>query len=200
MPLVLLLPGRSLAAESVAGSWTVVQGSVAVTKAGAGGPQPARPGDAFAVGDLFETGDGARAQALLADDTVLNLSSGTSLRILHYAFDRASGRRTAVVKVLRGKARFVVSARKNSRFTVETDHAAVAATAADFVALVAPDATTVAALEGTVTVRNISKLVVADVDLWSNQTSVVQRGTVPSHPAPIAPQRRREYRRDARDF
>jgi len=196
----LLLPARLCAVEA-AGRWTVVQGRVAVTKAGAGGPRPARPGDAVAVGDFVETGQDGRAQALLADDTVMNLSSGTAVRILQYSFDPASGRRTAVVKISGGKARFVVSGRRNSRFTVESLQAVVAAAAAaDFVTLVAPDATTVGALDGSVKVRNLSQLVVSEVDLWSNQTTVVSGGTAPSHPAPIAPQQRKEYRRDAREF
>ena len=179
----------------------MVQGRVMITKVGAADPRFARQGDAVAVGDLFETGKDARAQALLTDGTVVNLSTGTAARILQYSFDPASTRRTAVVKLAGGKARFIVPARKNSRFTVESVQAAATATAAaDFVALVAPDATTVTALDGTVKVKNISDLVVGDVDLWSNQTTVVGARTAPAHPAPIVPQQRREYRRDARDF
>ena len=199
--LALLPPGRSLSADQVAGRWTVVQGRVTATQVGAGDPLPARAGGGLAVGELLETGKDGRAQAILADDTVINLSTGTSARILQYSFDPASGRRTAVVKVSGGKARFVVSARKNSRFAVETAQAAaVAAAAADFVTLALPDVTTVASLDGGVKVRNISHLVVADIELWPNQTTVVSSGTAPSHPAPLAPGQRREYRRDARDF
>jgi ferric-dicitrate binding protein FerR (iron transport regulator) len=179
----------------------VVQGRVAVTAAGAGGTRLARTGDTIAVGDLLETGEDARAQALLADDTVVNLSSGTSARILQYSFDPAGGRRTAVVKLLGGKARFIVSARKNSRFNIESAQAAVAAVAAaDFVVLATPDATTVAALDGGVRVKNASNLIVAACDLWPNQTTVVRVGAAPSHPAPIVPQQRKDYRKDARDF
>jgi len=201
LPCSLLLPGHSFSADGAVGKWTVVQGRVAVTAAGAGGTRLARTGDTIAVGDLLETGEDARAQALLADDTVVNLSSGTSARILQYSFDPAGGRRTAVVKLLGGKARFIVSARKSSRFNVESAQAAVAAVAAaDFVALAAPAATTVAALDGGVRVKNVSNLIVAEYELWSNQTTVVRSGAAPSRPAPIAPQQRKDYRKDARHF
>jgi len=198
--LALLLPERSLGADGAAGRWVVVQGRVTVAKPGTADPLPVRPGDTVAVGDLLQTAGDGRAQALLADGTVVNLSTGTSVRILQYSFTPESGRRTAVVKIIDGKVRFIVPAYRYSRFTVESAQATVAAGAADFVALVEAEATTVAALDGTLKVKNISNLIVSDTDLWSNQTTVVRSKTAPSHPAPIAPQQRKEFRRDARDF
>jgi ferric-dicitrate binding protein FerR (iron transport regulator) len=193
-----LLPAPAFAAAAAAGKWTAVQGRVDVTRVGAGAPRPARPGDAVAVGDLLAAGSGARAQALLADDTVVNLSPGAAIRILQYAFDPASGRRTAVVKVLDGRARFIVAARKNSRFSVESPQAAIAAAAADFVARVSPDETIVVVLDGSARVKNVSNLIVAEVELRANQSTGVTRKTAPSHPAQITTQQRKEYRDDAR--
>ena len=194
----LLLPASAFPAAGSAGTWTAVQGRVGVTTAGAAAPWPARTGDPIAVGDLLEASSDARAQLLLADDTVVHLSSGSAIRLLQYAFDPASGRRTAVVKVIDGKARFIVAARKNSRFNVESTQAAIAADAADFVALVSPGETTVVVLDGSARVKNISSLIVAEVELWANQSSGVRAKSAPSYPAQITQQQRKAYRNDAR--
>ena len=197
---LLLLPQRGYGAEVAAGRWTVVAGRVAVTKIGADAPRLAAVGDTIAVGDLLETGADARAQALLADQTVVNLSSGTSLRLLQYSWDAANNRRTAVVKLLAGKARFIVPAHKDSRFNVESAQAALATGAGDFVALAAPQETVVAVLEGSVRVKNVSTFLVEKVDVRANQTSAVKDKTAPSYPSALPPAERKAYRRDAQRF
>ena len=193
-----LLPTPSFCAVDVVGTWTAVEGRVGVTGAGTDAARLARTGDIVAVGDILEARNDARAQLLLTDDTVVSLSPGASIRILQYAFDPASGRRTAVVKVNGGKARFIVAARTDSRFNVECSQAAAAVTAADFVTLVSPGETTVVVLDGNARVKNISNLVVAEVELWANQSTTVRAKTPPSHPAQITQQQRKEYRNDAR--
>jgi ferric-dicitrate binding protein FerR (iron transport regulator) len=195
---VTLLPLPAVAAEGVAGRWLEVQGRVSVATVGADLPRLAHEGDVIAVGELLEVAAGARAQALLADDTVVSLSPGTAIRILQYAFDPAGGRRTAVVKVIAGAARFIVAARKNSRFNVESPQATIAIPAADLVTLVSPAETTVVVLDGSARVKNISSLIVAGVELLANQSTGVRPNAAPSHPAQITPQQRKDYRRDGR--
>lgn len=197
--LISILPAPASCAEGVAGRWTAVQGRVSVTRVGTEASRQARPEDALVVGDLLEAGADSRAQALLTDDSVVKLSPGTALRILQYSFEPASGRRTAVVKVVKGQVRLIVAARKNSRFNVESPQAGMAVAAADFVAMVSVAETTIAVLEGSVRVKNISNLVVSEIDLWSNQSTVVREKSAPDHPVQITPVQRRRYRNDARD-
>jgi ferric-dicitrate binding protein FerR (iron transport regulator) len=192
------LPAAAAGAPA-AGRWTLVQGRVAVAAAGGGVARAARAGEALAVGDQVEAGDDGRAQLLFADETVMNLAPGTSIRLLQYAFDPASGRRSAVVAVAAGQARFIVAARKSSRFNVETPHAAVAVTAAaDFVADLSPTLTTVAVLDGVASVKNVSKLIVPEIEVHPNESASVAAKAPPSPPGPLTPRQRKAYRTNAR--
>jgi ferric-dicitrate binding protein FerR (iron transport regulator) len=197
---LLLAPGAALASEGAAGRWTVVQGRVTVSRVGQETPVQASEGGAVAVGDLLETGKDGRAQALLADDTVVNLSSGTSLRILQYRWDAARDSRTAIVKVLGGKARFIVAGRAESLVSVETAQASISARAADFVTQLAPEETLVAVLDGGVSVKNGSALIVERVSVQANQASLVRSKAAPTDPASLTPQQRKAYHTDARHF
>jgi ferric-dicitrate binding protein FerR (iron transport regulator) len=196
---LLLLPAAA-AAEERAGRWTVVAGSVRIARVGEPAPRAAAKGGPLAVGDRVETGVDGHAQALLADNSVLNLSSNTSLSLLQYAWDPAADRRTAVAKVHAGQVRFVVGAHKESRFTVETPQASASARAADFVAVVDPTQTRVAVLDGGVSLKNIEKLIVEKVDLRPLQASTVGAGAAPTHPEPLLDQDRGRYRKDANVF
>jgi ferric-dicitrate binding protein FerR (iron transport regulator) len=195
-----LLPAAVAAAQGHAGKLTVVQGRVVVTRIGAETPGVAAQGAQIDVGDLLETGEDSRAQALLPDNTVLNVSTRTSVRILQYSWDPTQDRRTAVVKLQAGKVRFMVADRKDSRFAVETPEATVAAQVADFVAAASPGESRVAVLEGGVTLRSASKLIVEKVDLRTNQAAVVKSGAAPSYPVVVTAEERKGYRRDARVF
>lgn len=189
------------AAGEAAGKLTVVRGSVTVKRPGNEKLLPARAGDTLFVGDILKTGTESAARAVLTDDSSVTLSSATAVRINQYAFEAATGRRTAAAKVLDGKARFVVALQnRESFFRVETAHALIAAWAADFVAVVFPEETDVVVLDRGVSVKNISQLIVNEVDLESNQKTVVKSRTQPSRPAVVTSEERRKLIRDAKHF
>jgi ferric-dicitrate binding protein FerR (iron transport regulator) len=195
------LPDDALSAGEAAGKLALVYGSVAIQKTGVDKVLPARAGDTLFVGDLLKTTTDSGARAVLADDSSVTLSSGTAVRINQYSFEAGTKRRTAVVKVLNGRARFVVKQQhKDSLFKVETEHALIAAGTADFAIVASPGETAVNVLDGYLSVRNISYLTVGEVDLGPNQSSVVKSKVQPSRPAVITFEERRKFIRDAKHF
>lgn len=191
------LPNEALCAADVTGTLTLLYGPVTIRKVG-GKEMSAEVGYKLSVGEVLSTGEKAGAQLVLTDDSTIELSSGTTLRVNQYAFDPERNRRTAVIKVLAGKARFVVFRARNneSRFKVEAGHASIAAGVADFVADILPGETMVAVLDGSVNVKNKSNVTVGQVTLGSNQTTSVREKNPPSGPGIITHEQRRTYSKD----
>jgi len=196
------LPKEALSKEDHVGRLTVIDGSVTIRKTGAEKVFSASVGDNIFVGDVLNTNKGSRAQIVLTDDSSVNMSSGTALRVNQYAFEIENNRRTAIVKLLEGKARFVVYKQRNigSAFRVQTGHAEITAGSADFVAVVSPEETEVVVLDGGVSVKNVLYLTVGEIRVETNQKTVVKEKIQPSEPIVITSQQRRTYGKDAHHF
>ena len=190
------------AADSPVGKLTFVQGVVTIKKDGIENKIIARVGDSISSGNVLETRKNSRAQVVLTDDSVINLSSGAALRVNQYAFEKKNDRRTAIIKVLEGKARFIVYKQrsKESSFKVETSHALISAGTGDFIAEVSDKETEVAVLDGGVSVSNSFYLTVGKVWIGANQKIVVKEKTPPSGASVITSQQRRTYSKDANQF
>ncbi len=141
-----------------------------------------------------------RAQLVFTDDSLLNLSSDTALRVNQYIYEPEKNRRKAIVKILGGKTRFVIYRERSaeSAFYIATDKAAITANIADFVVTVLPSETEVAVLENSVSITNASYLTVGEIRLGINQKTSVKKGTPPSSPSVITPEQRREYIKSVR--
>lgn len=180
----------------------VAHGGVNLKKPGNEAARDARPGDAVFVGDILETHGEGRTQLLLTDESVITLSSGTAVRVNQYSFDAATNRRTAEVRVFKGKIRIVLYKERNneSSFNIVTDHALLSAADADFVVIVSEGETSLVVLYGGATVVNSSKFTVGAVSLGQNQLTVVRGKNPPSVPSVITEEQRRAYIRDANRF
>ena len=160
-----------------------------------------RAGETISVGDLLSTGPGSGVQLVMTDDSVIDLSSSTRLRVNQYSFDSSKERRTANIKVLEGMARFIVYKElRESRFMVETEAAQTSFSSSDLVVRTALDSTTIAVLHGSAVVRNALKFIIGDVNLSDNQVTVVKSKTPPSQPSIITAQQRRILLKDAKNF
>lgn len=199
---ILLLPVSNLAADAPVGKLVLVDGIVTIKKIGIENPVAAKEGDDISLTDVLRTGKNSMAQIVLTDDSVVNISSDTGLRVNQYIYDSVNNRRTAVVKVLNGKARFFIHKyrSRDSGFKVETDKALVTVNIADFVVTASPAETEVAVLDNEVSVKNISFLTVGVIRLIANQKTIVKEKTPPSQPSVITPQQRRAYSKDAHNF
>lgn len=196
-----VLTGFLSAAEGPAGKFTAVYGDVTCVRPGHAGTA-ARPGSGLQVGDLLRTGRDGRAQVVLADDSVVNLSPGSAVRVDQFALEGATNRRSAVVKVLEGTARVVVHRERSreSGFTVVTPHALVSFAYADLVVTASASGTTVAVLDGSAGVSSSSPLAIGRVRLGDNQGTTVREKVPPSDPFIISAQQRRKYSSDVRQF
>lgn len=197
---VFLFPADNPAADTTIGKLTIVQGTVTVKKPGVEKAVAVGEGDSISVGDVLQTGKNSRAQLVFTDDSLLNLSSDIALRVNQYIYEPEKNRRKAIVKVLAGRARFILYRQmsSDSGFYVETDSALVRAGMADFVVTVLPSETEVAVLENSVSIKNASYLIVDEIRLGINQKTSVKKGTPPSMPSIITPQERREYIKNVR--
>ncbi|MBI4653452.1 MAG: FecR domain-containing protein [Nitrospirae bacterium] len=192
----------NLAADALVGKLILIDGTVTIKRTGLEKAVAAKEGDDISVTDILQTGKDSRAQIVFTDDSVINMSSEAGLRVNQYVYDSVSNRRKAVVKVLKGKTRFVIHKYRSrgSGFTVETDKALVTANIADFVVAVLPAETEVAVLDSGVSVKNISFLTVGVIRLSVNQKTIVKEKTPPSQPSVITLQQRRAYIKDVHNF
>jgi hypothetical protein len=193
------LTGQLLAADDSAGIVTKVRGQVTARKTGDEKAAPLRAGDAVAVGQILRTAKGSAVQLVLTDDSVIHVLPGTTLQVGQYMFSADENRRSAVIKVIEGSARFVVYKRRSndSRFTVISDHASIGAWISDFFVKVSGNATEVANVGPSLGIENISRFTVGRVQLGTNQRATVADKAPPSQPSTITPEQRRKYLKDA---
>lgn len=192
-------PGHLFAADDSAGIVTKVRGQVTARKTGDEKTASLRAGDAIAVGQILQAAKGAAAQLVLTDDSVIHVLSGTTLQVSQYTFSADENRRSAVIKVIDGSARFVVyKMRSNdSWFAVISDHARINAWISDFFVKVSGNATEVANVGPSLGIENISQFTVGRVQLGTNQRSTIAEKAPPSQPSTITPEQRRKYLKDA---
>lgn len=198
----LYLSQDASSAERAVGSLVLAQGGVNLKRPGNEAARDARPGDAIFAGDILETRGEGRAQLMLTDESVMVLSPGSAVRVNQYAFDVAANRRTAEVRVFKGKVRIVLYRERNkeSSFNVVTDQALLSTADADFVTIVSGKETSMVVLYGWASVVNSSIFTVGTVSLGQNQLTVVRGKNPPSVPSVITEDQRRAYSRDANRF
>ncbi len=94
-------------AETI-GTITIIQRAVTVTHGNAPMARPIRARQALVPEDTLRTGEGARAQALFEDDTMLTLGQQTQAQISEYLHDSAQHVRRMTVLLTRGTMRALV--------------------------------------------------------------------------------------------
>jgi hypothetical protein len=92
---------------SAADTALVAQINGAPTLTRAGSTQPLQRGAVVQVGDVVETGDGAKVKLLLADDSVLAI--GPKSRVTIEAFDISASGRKAQLRVLAGRFKLAIA-------------------------------------------------------------------------------------------
>lgn len=180
------------------GQITIVKGEATCTRPGVAVARKLAAGSVIQVADTLETDSDSRLQLLLSDDSVINMSGGTVLRISQYSFDPAKSRRTAVVSIKKGTARFILHEQRkdNSRFRIETGQALIDVSIADMLVEVAGQQTKIVTFSGSVVARNNYKLAIGYARVGENSYSIVRDKTPPSIPVLISPQQRRRYIKD----
>ncbi len=200
---VLVCSGNGFAHAATIGTMTALAGSVALTRPGSDRTNVVKQGDEILVGDELRTGKDSGARLTLTDGSFADLSPGSALRVNQYAFDVEENRRTARVRVLAGRVRFVLyKARSNgSAFYVETNSVRVTAGVfGDFGISVLAGGTEVAVLANSVSVINISDLVIGNISVGVNQKTVVKEKKPPAAPVTLTLEERKSYMQGLRSF
>lgn len=193
---------NEVSAGELAGKITVVKGTVKVKQTGIEKPVSVNRGDRIFVGDLLNTGESSSAQVTFIDDSFVNLSSKTAMRVNQYIFEPETNRRRAVIKVLDGVARFIFHKGRqgNPSLSVEAGNALITANTADFAVKVSPLQTDVAVLDREVSVKNVSSLTIGEMRIGMNQKTSVKKDAAPLMPDILLPLQRRTLIKETSAF
>jgi len=189
---LLILFFDGLAAGQTIGNITIVHGAVTIKRPGEQ-EAPARRTGALLVGDVVRTTGNAAAQVALTDDSFINIAPNSSLRVNQYSFEPKEDRRTVVVRVLEGRARFIVyKKRAVSALRVESPSSLITSHGlADFVVSASVAGTEAVVLNQSIEVKNGNSLIIGNVGLGANQKVMVTEKSPPSQPVVISPEERR---------
>lgn len=192
--------GHSFADDPI-GRITRSTGRVTGWNTGDEKPVLLNPGSPVMAGQELQSYEAAGAQMVIRDDSVIQIFPGTTLQLNHFGLSADTGRRTANIKIIRGRARFILTRRmgNDSWFVVETDQATIRPDIADFFVRAFPDRTEIVNLGRSIGVKNSARLVVGQIHLGPCQKTVVKTGQPPAYPEAVLPEHRRAYQNDA-DF
>lgn len=124
---VLLFPVNNLAADAAIGKLTIVEDIFTVKRPGNEKTIEAVVGGDIFIGDVLQTGKDSRAQLTFIDNSFVNLSSETRLRVDQYTYAPDKNSRRAVIKVIEGKARVVFFRQRetNPSATIKEDDSSI---------------------------------------------------------------------------
>lgn len=132
---ILLIFGSSLAMAAEGGTdgigfYTAVLGQASVTHPGEARILPVKLHDEVLFKDVIQTQDESRARALFQDDSMLTVGENSRVEIDEYIYNPDVNVRRAIVKLMQGQVRALVSKvfkANGSKFEVHTPSAVAAA-------------------------------------------------------------------------
>jgi hypothetical protein len=159
----------------------IVRGVVEIKIQGKEELQRVERGIELRIGSEVITADNSLAQLELPGNAFVNIGEDSRLRINHYSFNSDTYKRKIILRQLSGALRYIVpgSTSEGSSLMVETDSAVVSARAADFLLKVFDDKTELFVIDGLVSIKNSSPLVVGELTLKAFQSTVVASGEAP---------------------
>jgi hypothetical protein len=185
-----------VSAQSEAGTFAGVQGSVEVQHAGVW--RTASIGTAVFVGDHVRTGARSRTTIVLRDDSVLDLAPNTEFSLETQEFDESARHYQSLLHVAAGKIRAWVSAyyrEPNARYEVETPTAVSGVRGTEFLVVYdsATEITDVVGIEEQVEVNAKLAVMGAGVEIGPHFLTQVRKGKFPTPPQHIDDARLRQY-------
>jgi len=183
----LLLVATTAVAEDI-GTVAATSGAADVGRAGAW--TPAAVGMTVQLGDQLRTGADGKIRVVFRDDSVIDLSEGSSLVLDQQVFDPDAGRFTSLLRLVQGKARaFVGSYYKTpgASYEVQTPTAVAGVRGTSFLVSYSPDAdaTDVVGIYGQIQVRNVNERIGGTVYITANETTTVMRNRPPTSPQQV---------------
>ena len=202
------------AAAAVVGRLTQVDGRVDLLKGGSPPAVGLKVGDSVETGDVVRSKSLSKAQITFMDNSIITLAPETRLAIDDYRFDPAHGKRRAVLELFQGLAHVLVNKIfkvEEPDFVIKTHTAVTGVRGTDFGIRLQPNSSAILNFEGRTRVGSIFPELGAwlkrartiafqqdahrpffspgsFVDLGNMQSTMVQRGFLPTMPMPISPQ------------
>jgi hypothetical protein len=143
-------------------------------------------------GDMVITREKGRIRFELNDGSILTMASKTEMTINQSLYDSESGTRSSFLKMLVGKARFVVKKLtefKLSEFKVKTKTAVIGVRGSDFIVAANADRTEVTALENTdIEVVSLIGPEAEPAMLKEFEHTVIEAGALPSKIEEVFPE------------
>jgi hypothetical protein len=182
----LLAIAARAAAQTEVGSVASAVGTLEVQRAKSKSWQAIFVGAPLLLGDALRTGTDAGARIVLRDDTVIDLGSGTAIKIERLADDAEAQRQRGLVRLTEGEARVLLGARDGDtrgRFEMETATAiAGGRTAAFVVRYDAKGHTDVIGLEGITEVQGKLGVLESAAQVQPEHWTRVAKGRLPTPP------------------
>lgn len=155
-----------------------------VQRQGQGAAISLKVDDAINPGDVVTTGQSGRVRILLADGSLLNVGTGSTLRIGKYVLEP----RQAAIELNAGRIRVWAGkvSRPGASWTVQTPTAVAAVAGSDSIVEAGPDGTTVICMDNLASVRSLDQAITGQVVLYAGQFTTVARGLAPTAPQGVA--------------
>ena len=185
---LILLSPPALASESGKegiGFYTAVSGRVTVEHSGEARIFPVKLNDQVWFKDVIETSNESRTKAFFEDDSVLTVGQNSRVEINEYVYQPEHNVRRAVIKLMQGQVRALVSKifkANGSKFEVHTPSAVAAARGTYFTVWVENGQSGIINIgeKGRVDFTSGGKTVIVEPGFFS----IAQEGSVPSLPMP----------------
>ncbi|MHB8843487.1 MAG: FecR family protein [Nitrospirota bacterium] len=204
---LMLFPAVSGAANPFAGNIKAIDSTDPAATAkimhlGYAGILAGKPGDAVYVGDTVKTAAGVRVQIELSDNSIITVAPNSAVQMKGHVMDREQGRRSSVLKSLKGTVRFVISRFfkphaagaemkwKDSNVVIEAQNAVAGVRGTDLVVTTTEKETEVAVFEGAVGLRHSSPSNKNDVMIGADQFSMVRKDGGPDQPQALSAERK----------
>ncbi|MCM8790778.1 MAG: FecR domain-containing protein [Candidatus Omnitrophica bacterium] len=116
---IVALASAAMAAE--VGKITYTEGRVDIFTSGSDKGTPAVDGALINVGDSIRTKSNSKAEVIFADRTVMRIAQNSKVDILDYTLDQHNNRKSAELRLERGKFRTIIAKMKDSsEFRIST--------------------------------------------------------------------------------
>lgn len=155
---------------------------------------------ALYAGDTLTTKQNGRISFVMKDDSVLTLAPNTTMVLNEAVFDPVAKRRTSLVDLIAGKARFFVKKFadfQHSTFNVKTKTSIAAVRGSEFIIEQVGDKTIITTMGQTVVeITNTENPLAGTVTVSSFQQLIVELGKLPGNPINISEQELRNILND----
>lgn len=178
-----LLLASAAQAQDV-GTVAAVRGAAEIGRGGA--RTAAAVGMGVQLGDELHTGSDGQLRVVFRDDSVIDLTEGSSLVVDQQVFDPAASSFSSLMRLVAGRARALVGEyyrTPGAAYQIETPTAVAGVRGTSFLVAYDPDvdATEVIGIDGRIEVRSLGERA-ATVYITAHEATTVWRGEAPTPP------------------